>query len=113
MMKNILILFIATSIIASCGNSDSDTNIVDQKNDPQKNIFVSECVASANNVNPRGGDIYYKQCTCTWNKTLESMNTTEVAAMRREWSKPSDFQYYSTFLSEVMNNSAQCLDDLF
>ncbi len=106
-MKNILILFIATSIIASCGNSDTDT--VDQVYDPQKDIFVSECVASANNVTPMGGDIYYKRCSCTWNKTLESMNTTEVAAMRREWSKPSDIQYYTTFLSEVMKNSVQCL----
>tara|TARA_X000001036_G_C20125855_1_gene581241 strand:+ start:143 stop:478 length:336 start_codon:yes stop_codon:yes gene_type:complete len=109
-MKNTLILFIATSIIASCGNSDTEVlkNNVDLKNDPQKNIFVSECIKSANLVYPQSGDIYDRQCNCIWNKTLKSMNTAEIEAMRRDWSQPSDMPYMSTFIAETVKNTTQC-----
>tara|TARA_B100001741_G_C16383283_1_gene518882 strand:- start:421 stop:726 length:306 start_codon:yes stop_codon:yes gene_type:complete len=99
-MKRLFLLLITTSIISSCGNSESE-------NDPQKNIFVSECAASANNVFPMG-EKADEMCECIWNTTVESMNEKEIAAMRRDWSNPSDMQYYSSFLSKTMTNSTKC-----
>ena len=64
-MKRLFLLLITTSIISSCGNSESE-------NDPQKNIFVSECAASANNVFPMGEKA--DECVNVSNTTVESMN---------------------------------------
>ena len=102
-MKRLFLLLIATSIISSCGNSES----FNTENDPQKNIFVSECATSANSVFPMG-EKADEMCECIWNTTLESMNEKEIAAMRRDWSNPSDMQYYSSFLTKTMTNSTKC-----
>ena len=106
-MKNIYLILGSILIISACGGN---SNSVDMQNDPQKNIFVSECINSANDVNPQGGDIYKNRCECVWNKTLKSMNNNEIAAMRREWSEPSDMQYYPAFITKTIDNSAACLN---